>query len=204
MAEGKQIGYVRVSSVDQNTDRQLDGLKLDKIFEDKLSGANTDRPQLQACLEYVREGDTLHCHSIDRLARNLGDLLALVKQLTAKGVCVRFHKESLAFGCGEDNAMNTLMLSLLGAVAAFERSLIRERQAEGIAKARQAGKHLGRARKLSPDQEQEIRRLVAAGEEKKELAARYGVSRQMIYEILLPDELRRLPSKKRKAAKNPA
>ncbi len=201
---GENVGYLRVSTTDQSTARQLDGVELDLVFEDKASGSNTDRPQLQACLKYVRKGDTLHVHSIDRLARNLQDLLDLVTKITEKGVCVRFHKESLAFGCGDDNAMNVLMLSLLGAVAAFERSLIRERQAEGIAKARQAGKHLGRARKLSPDQEQEIRRLVAAGEEKKELAARYGVSRQMIYEILLPDELRRLPSKKRKAAKNPA
>lgn len=87
------IGYKRVSTVDQNTDRQLAGLTLDKVFEDKLSGKDTNRPGLQACLAYLREGDTLHVHSLDRLGRNTLDILALVEQLNNRGVIVRFHKE---------------------------------------------------------------------------------------------------------------
>ena len=139
------IGYIRVSSVDQNTVRQLDGLKLDQVFTDKVSGSTVDRPELQSMLRSVRGGDTLHVHSIDRLARSLADLLALVKELTDKGVAVRFHKENLLFA-GEPNPMQELMLSLLGSVAQFERSMIRERQREGIAKAKEAGVYKGRAK----------------------------------------------------------
>ena len=139
------IGYIRVSSVDQNTARQLDGVKLDQTFTDKVSGSTVDRPELAQMLRSVRSGDTLHVHSIDRLARSLSDLLALVKDLTAKGVAVKFHKENLLFA-GEADPMQELMLSLLGSVAQFERSMIRERQREGIAKAKEAGKYKGRTK----------------------------------------------------------
>ncbi len=124
------IGYIRVSTTDQNTERQLDGITLDKTFTDKLSGKDTQRPQLQACLEYIREGDTLHVHSMDRLARNLMDLQGMVESLTNRGIVVQFHKESLTF-TDDTNAMNKLMLQIMGAVAEFERSLIRERQRKG-------------------------------------------------------------------------
>ncbi|WP_042918200.1 recombinase family protein, partial [Pseudomonas tolaasii] len=130
------IGYIRVSSTDQNTARQLEGVALDEVFTDKVSAANTDRPELQAMLRHVRKGDVLHVHSIDRLARSLEDLLALVKGLISQGVAVSFHKEQLHF-TGEANPMQELMLGLLGSVAQFERALIRERQAEGIAKAKE-------------------------------------------------------------------
>jgi DNA invertase Pin-like site-specific DNA recombinase len=93
----KNIGYLRVSTVDQNTDRQLDGVELDKLYEDKISGASTKRPQLQACLDYLRDGDTLHVHSMDRLARSMRDIEDLVKELTGRGVTVRFHKEGWTF-----------------------------------------------------------------------------------------------------------
>lgn len=106
---GQHIGYIRVSTVEQNTARQLDGVHLNKIFTDRVSGKSIDRPQLQACLEYAREGDILHVHSMDRLARNLDDLRSLVRQLTAKGVTVQFHKENLTF-TGEDNLRNTYAL----------------------------------------------------------------------------------------------
>lgn len=131
------IGYIRVSSTDQNTARQLEGVALDEVFTDKVSAANTDRPELQAMLRHVRKGDVLHVHSIDRLARSLEDLLALVKGLISQGVAVSFHKEQLHF-TGEANPMQELMLGLLGSVAQFERALIRERQAEGIAKAKES------------------------------------------------------------------
>ena len=179
----ENVGYVRVSSLDQKTDRQLSGVELDKVFEDKASAADVKRPQLAACLEYVRKKDTLHVHSIDRLARNLQDLLGLVERLTSRGVSIKFHKERLTFS-GEDSPFQKLQLQVIGAVAEFERALIRERQREGIAKAKAKGKHLGRERKLTGEQEQEVRRRADAGEEKKGLAAKYEVSRQTLYRIL--------------------
>lgn len=177
---GHQIGYRRVSSIDQNTARQLDGVSLDKVFEDKASGKDTHRPQLQACLEFIRQSDTLHVHSMDRLARNLVDLLALVKGLTAKGVAVEFHKERLTF-TAEANPMQDLQLAVMGAVAEFERSMIRERQREGIAKAKADGKHLGRAKMLSTAQVEEIKSRIKAGETVKALALEFNISRQSLY-----------------------
>lgn len=183
----QQVGYIRVSSVDQNTDRQLESVHLDKVFTDKASAKDTSkRPQLKACLDFLREGDTLNVHSIDRLARNLGDLLDLLKTLTSRGVSVRFHKENLTF-TGEDNPFQTLQLQIIGAVAQFEREIIRERQREGIAKAQAKGKHCGRKAKLSPEQTEELKaRALAGGEEKKALAAEYGVSRQTLYRVIAP------------------
>lgn len=141
------VGYVRVSSIDQNTARQLDGVTLERVFEDKVSGATTDRPQLQEMLKFIREGDTVHIHSIDRLARSLEDLLKLVKDLNARKISVHFHKEQLLF-TGEANPMQELMLSLLGSVAQFERAMIKERQREGIAKAKEAGAYKGRVKSV--------------------------------------------------------
>lgn len=137
-----QVGYVRVSTVDQNTERQLDGVSLDKVFEDKCSGKDTNRPALQALIEYVREGDTVLVHDISRMARNLEDLLSLVKMFNAKGVAVRFNKEGLSF-TGEANAMQELMLSMLGAVYQFERKMALERQREGVQQAKKAGNYKG-------------------------------------------------------------
>lgn len=142
-----QVAYRRVSSSDQSTARQLDGQTFDEVFEDKVSGATTERPALQDMLRFVRKGDCVHVHSIDRLARSLEDLLSLVKGLIAKGVAVHFHKEQLYF-TGEANPMQELMLSLLGSVAQFERSMIRERQREGIAKAKESGVYKGRVKTI--------------------------------------------------------
>lgn len=178
-----EVGYIRVSTTDQATDRQLAGINLDKTFTDKLSGKDTNRPQLAACLEWVRGGDTLHVHSIDRLARNLEDLQRLVRQLSGKGVVVRFHKEGLTFR-GDEDPMQKLMFQMMGAFAEFERALIRERQREGIAAAKAAGKHLGRKPSLTPDQAQAVREAVAAGEEKATVARRFGISRQTLYRVL--------------------
>ena len=179
-----QVGYRRVSTVDQNNARQLDGLELDKMFEDKASGKDTKRLGLEQCLAFLREGDVLVVHSIDRLARNLPDLERLAGELNGRGVAVRFIKESLTFGVGDESPMARLQLQIMGAFAQFERALIRERQREGIAAAQAKGKHLGRSASLSPDQVAEIVRRVEAGETKKALAAEYGVSRQTIYGTL--------------------
>jgi DNA invertase Pin-like site-specific DNA recombinase len=180
---GKRIGYIRVSSIDQNTARQLDGVQLDKVYTDKASGKDTNRPQLQAALDYVRDGDVLAVHSMDRLARNLSDLLKLVESLNARGIAVEFVKENLVF-TGDDSPMAKLMLAVTGAVAQFERSMILERQREGIFKAKQAGKYRGRQSTMTAAQVQVIRDRVAAGEKKAALARECGVTRQTIYNIL--------------------
>jgi len=138
MANGQQVGYTRVSTEDQNSARQLEGIPLDRTFVDKASGKDTKRPQLEAALAFVREGDTLVIHSMDRLARNLDDLRRVVLTLTKRGVRVRFVKESLTF-TGEDSPMSNLLLSVIGAVAEFERSLIKDAGENKAALAREFG-----------------------------------------------------------------
>ncbi|MFZ5773081.1 MAG: recombinase family protein [Thermodesulfobacteriota bacterium] len=177
---GHHVGYIRVSTTDQNIDRQLDGLTLDRTFEEQISGKDRNRPRLQECLAYLRQGDTLHCHSIDRLARNLLDLQQIIDGLAGRGVAVRFEKEQLTFD-GSGSPMQRLMLQLLGAFAEFERSMIRERQAEGIAAAQKKGRHLGAPRALTDQQVEEIRSRPM--DPSAALAAEYGVSRQTIYTI---------------------
>lgn len=179
----KQVGYIRVSSHLQNTARQLDGVLLDKIFEDKVSGKNMDRSQLKACLDYLREGDTLHVHSMDRLARNLDDLRRIVKGLTDNTVSVKFFKEGLTF-TGEDSPMANLLLSMLGAVSEFERSLILERQREGIAIAKAEGKYTGRKASLTPEKAIELKQRVNSGEKKAAVARAFGISRVTVDKYL--------------------
>ena len=113
---GKTIGYIRVSTVGQNTERQLDGIELDKVFEEKISAKTMNRPKLNEMLEFIREGDTVVVHDISRLARNIQDLHKLVEQITEKNVTLRFVKEGLSFTGDKSDAMSQLMLSMLGAV----------------------------------------------------------------------------------------
>ena len=180
---GQRIGYVRVSSFDQNPERQLEHVQVDKVFTDKASGKDTQRPELERLLAFVREGDTVVVHSMDRLARNLDDLRRLVQKLTQRGVRIEFVKEGLTF-TGEDSPMANLMLSVMGAFAEFERALIHERQREGIALAKQRGAYRGRKKSLTPEQVTELRRRVAAGEKKAQLARELGVSRETLYQYL--------------------
>ena len=181
---GKKIGYVRVSSEDQNTDRQLAGLELDKVFIDKASGKDTQRPELTAMLAYVRDSDQIYVHSLDRLARNLVDLRRIVSNLVSRDVAIHFMTENLTFAPDQSSPMSTLLLSMLGAVAEFERSLILERQREGIAAAKARGVYRGRRPSFSPDQITEIKHLASTGVPKAELARRYGVARETIYQAL--------------------
>lgn len=184
MTMSKQVAYTRVSSIDQNTERQLEGLTFDKTFTDKASGKDALRPQLQAALEFLREGDTLHVHSMDRLARNVDDLRSIVKGLTSRAVVVRFHKEGLTF-TGEDSPMSNLLLSMLGAVAEFERALIRERQREGIAIAKTKGIYKGRKKALTEAQVGELKvKAGQPGQSKTELAKEYGISRETLYQYI--------------------
>lgn len=180
---GQRVGYVRVSTLDQSTVRQLDGVKLDRVFEDKASGKDVDRPQLEAMMGFIRDGDTVLVHSMDRLARNLEDLRRVVRRVTDKNVRVEFVKEQLTF-TGEDSAMANLLLNMMGAFAEFERELIRERQREGIALAKQRGVYRGRAASLTSAQVEDLRARVAAGVPKSVLAREFGVSRETVYAYL--------------------
>jgi DNA invertase Pin-like site-specific DNA recombinase len=185
---GQLVGYIRVSTLDQNTSRQeeqLQGFQLHETFIDKASGKDTARPQLQAALKHVRKGDTLIVHSMDRLARNLDDLRAIVKGLTDRGVAVQFVKESMTF-TGEDSPMSKLMLSVMGAFAEFERSLIKERQREGIAIAKTKGVYTGRKPTLSDTQAAELLSKDKANGQKNRaaLAREYGISRETLYQYL--------------------
>lgn len=181
--KGQRVGYVRVSSVDQNSERQLEGVQLDKVFRDAASGKDTQRPQLEALLAFVREGDVVLVHSLDRLARNLDDLRRLVQELTSKKVQLEFVKEGLRFS-GDDSPVAQLMLSVMGAFAEFERSLIRERQREGIALAKEKGVYRGRKKSLSPEQVAEVRQKASAGVPKAKLARELGISRETLYKYL--------------------
>jgi DNA invertase Pin-like site-specific DNA recombinase len=183
---GQKVGYVRVSSLDQATDRQLDGLTLDRVFTERASGKDANRPRLQEAMRYCRDGDTLVVHSLDRLARNVDDLRRIVTDLTARGVTVEFVKERLIFGTSSQDPMGRFMLTVLGAFAEMERSLIRERQREGIAIAKRdhPEKYAGRARSLTPAQVGELRDKAAEGTSKTQLAREFKVSRQTVYSYL--------------------
>ncbi len=181
--KGQRIGYIRVSTFDQNPERQLEHSKVDKTFTDKASGKDTKRPALEALLDYVREGDTLVVHSMDRLARNLVDLRCLVQKITQRGIHIEFVKENLTF-TDEDSPMANLLLSVMIAFAEFERSLIKERQMEGIAIAKKRGAYKGRKAVLSKDQIEEIKARVANGDKKSHIARDFNISRETLYQYL--------------------
>lgn len=183
-----RIGYVRVSSLDQNPDRQLEELKVhgvEKIFMDKVSGKNADRPELQEMLSFVREGDVLIVHSLDRLARNLADLLTMVQDLTGRGVSVRFITEKLDFDVGKESSpMAKLMLSMVGAFSEFERSMIKQRQMEGIALAKERGVYQGRKPSVTTFQIDKLKHLLSEGVPLTNAAKKVGISRSTAYRYL--------------------
>ena len=183
---GQKIGYARVSSKDQNLERQTTALKKEKcfrIFTDAVSGSSTDRPGLDGALDYARPGDQLVVTSMDRLARSLIDLHRLVDELTARDVSVKFLKEGQTYSLNS-TPIAKLMLGLLGSVAEFERSIIRERQAEGIARAKARGVYKGRAKVLADEQLAQAREWVSAGIPKAEVARRLGIGRTTLYKYL--------------------
>lgn len=177
------MGYIRVSTVDQHTDRQLVEVSVDRTFTDMASGKDTERPKLAQMVAYVRSGDTVVVHSMDRLARNLDDLRGLVKTLTSKGVRIEFVKESLTF-TADSSPMSQLLLNVMGAFAEFERSLIRERQREGVAIAKAKGVYKGRKRVLNADQIVVLHQRVALGAKKAVLAREFAVSRETVHRYL--------------------
>jgi len=182
---GERIGYVRVSTYDQNPDRQLEGVEVSRKFVDHASGKDVDRPQFQAMMQFVRDGDTVLVHSMDRLARNLDDLRSIVQGLTKRGVVVEFIKENLCFK-GDDSPIATLTLSILGAFAEFERRLMRERQREGIALAKKRGAYKGRKPSLAKSDIPEIMKRLGEGVSKSQVARDLGVSRETLYKYLRP------------------
>ena len=175
------IGYKRVSSDSQSTDRQDLG-ELDKVFEEKLSGKSaSDRPALVAMIDYAREGDTVKVHSIDRLARDLRDLQSIISQLNDKGVTISFLSENLTFSAGADDAFAKLQLQMMGAFAEFERNIIRKRQAEGIAKAKVKGVYKGGKPRIDREK---VCRLRDEGLSTYKIASQMGISRMSVHRIL--------------------
>lgn len=161
----------------------MEGLTLDNAFIDTVSGKDIKRPQLNALLNYVRDGDTVVVHSMDRLARNLDDLRRLVFEMTKRGITIKFIKENLIF-TGEDSPMANLLLSVMGAFAEFERALIHERQLEGIALAKKRGAYKGRKKSLTQEQVISIKQQIAKGESKSKIARDFGISRETLYQYL--------------------
>ena len=174
------IGYIRVSSIQQNTERQLAGLTLDKVFEEKASGKNIEREQFRAMMDYVREGDTLHVHSIDRLCRKTSDLLATVEELTKRGVIVQFHKEG--FQTGKESAFGNFMLTVLAGVAQMEREFMLERQREGYEAAKHAGRIAGRGKSSTIDR-CSVKNDLHAGMSIRKVAEKHRISTQTVMNI---------------------
>ncbi|MEZ9369893.1 recombinase family protein [Shewanella sp. 10N.286.51.B2] len=174
------IGYIRVSTVDQNTARQLDDIELDREFTDTCSGSTVTRPALNELKSYCREGDTVVVHDISRLARNIEDLINLIRFFNDKGVTVQFKKEAMIFTAEQSHPMNTLMLNLLGSVYQFEREIMLERQREGIAKAKSAGKYKGRPLSVAPS---EIAELLTQGLSIRKIASQLGISTTTVQKI---------------------
>lgn len=180
-----KVAYKRVSSVGQKTDRQLDGLEFDKVFEEKCSAKTVNRPVWQQCLDYLREGDELHIHSLDRVCRSGAiDAVEIVELLTAKGVTVEFHKEGMKFN-GKMTAAQKGVLGILASVAQMERELINERRLEGIAAAKAKGKHMGRpAVDVTVEQ---IKELLYRGMSKTDAFKQLGISRATGYRLMQAD-----------------
>ena len=185
---GRHIGYIRVSSKDQNPERQQEQLAAYNLYDcfiDYASGKDTERPQLSDAIARLHKGDTLVVYSMDRLARNLDDLRRIVLELTGRGVAVQFVKEAQTF-TGEDTSIAKLLLSVMGAFAEFERSLIRERQLEGIAIAKAKGVYKGRKAALTSERIAEMVAKDKANNQKNRaaLAREYSISRETLYQYL--------------------
>ena len=175
------VGYRRVSSASQSLDRQeLEGC--DKVFEEKITGAKRDRPELNRMLDYIREGDEVRVHSIDRLARDLRDLQSIIEQINDKDATITFLKEKLTFKpSAQADPFAKLQLHLMGAFAEFERSIIRERQREGIARAKERGVYAGRKTSIDVDK---VKSLHASGVGASEIARQLGIGRASVYRLI--------------------
>ena len=180
---GKRIGYIRVSTFEQNPDRQLVDIQLDKKFIEYASASSMDRPQLKLMLEFVREDDIIFVHSMDRLARNTSNLLEIVKTVIEKKAEIHFSKEQLTFN-GSTNAMSMLLLHIMGAIAEFELCFNKERQREGIAEAKAKGKYKGGKRKLDAEKIEILRKEMQGRDSKLKIARKLGITPMTLYKYL--------------------
>lgn len=179
------FNYIRVSTLQQNTERQLKDIPCDREFVEHASGKDTNRPELQNLLNMIRKQDHINIHELSRLARNTQDLLSIVNEVVSKGASIQFHKENLIFdGFKGEDPFQKLMLSMLGAISTFERDLLLERQKEGIALAKSKGKYKGRPPQFSSDDIQEIKVRFSESKNKSVLAKELGISRGYLYKLV--------------------
>ena len=186
--------YIRVSTILQNTDRQLIGVDCDVEFVEKVSGKDKNREQLSLMLKILKKGDRVNVHELSRLGRNTQDLLSIVDEIINKECSIKFHKEDLLFG-DKKNICNDLMLTILSAVSQMERDLMLERQREGIEIAKLKGKYKGRKPTLSDEQLEQMKQDFNSGMKKTEIADKYGVTRSYVYQLVKKlDEANRVES----------
>ena len=183
------FNYIRVSTIEQNTERQLRDVVCDRVYEEKISGKDTNRPQLQAMLSNIRSGDIINIHEMSRLARNTRDLLNLVEEITSKGATIIFHKENITFkGNEKQEPYQKMMMTMLGAVAELERNLILVRQREGIALAKLHNKYKGGQPKLTAEQVTELTTLYKQGMPIARIAKQFKITRPTVYSYLKNEE----------------
>ena len=178
------FNYLRVSTVLQNTERQLLNIPCDREYIDKASGKDLHRTQFKLMMENLREGDIINVHSLDRVGRNTADILQIVQEIKTKKCSIKFHKENLTFDGTKSDVYSDLMLTILAGFATFERNIILEREREGIAIAKEKGKYKGRKVKLTPEQLDAMKSDFNAGIAKTEIAQKYGVTRSYVYQLV--------------------
>lgn len=178
------FNYKRVSTIIQSTERQLIDVPCDREYEDKLSGKNRERPQLEALLSNLRAGDIVNVHSMDRLARNTRDLLNIVEEINNIGATIKFHKENLTFSPDKKDPYQEMMMTMLAAVSSLERSLINDRVREGVALAKAKGKYKGGKNKLSDEQVKELNNLYKNGVAVAEIARKFEITRPTVYSYI--------------------
>ena len=178
------FNYLRVSTILQNTERQLVDVVCDRLYEDKLSGKDTNRPQFQLMMNNLRSGDVINVHSLDRVGRNTKDILEIVQEVKDKGCQIYFHKENLKFDGTKSDLYSDLMLTILAGFSEFERNIILERQREGIAIAKAKGVYKGRRAKLTEKQLEDMKMDFNAGLAKTEIAEKYGITRAYVYQLV--------------------
>ena len=178
------FNYIRVSTILQNTERQLPSVECDRVYLDKLSGKDTHRAQYQLMMSNLRSGDVVNVHSLDRVGRNTKDILNLVEQVKEIGASIKFHKENLTFDGTSNDLYSDLLLTILSGFAQFERNIILERQREGIAIAKAKGKYKGAKRKLTDEQLNELKIDFDKGIPKTQIAEKYGITRSYVYQLV--------------------
>lgn len=181
------IGYKRVSTTDQTTARQLVGIELERIYEEKASGATRDRPELKRCLDALREGDTLHVHAVDRLSRSMRDLLDIVDQVLKAKASLIIYSPRLEFTYQSEDYLQTFQLQLFGIIGQLERAMSRQRQKEGIAQAKLKGTRSGKPfgqQPLDPSLKPKAISMFQQGTTITDIAKTLSISRASVYNLL--------------------